>query len=274
MKFESFIRSGVPIRSLGRPGEGSGDVFFSIGVKHIFAGSLEGVADYRGAHDEANSVGDLKLASFGLFAFHVIFPENVLIVEVFSEDESKSVSSGSRVSSSETSQVSVDEVSKIVDLTESLFEIISDREAVEPVLEEFTGHGRVSGQGVLTVLDNLTERSDGVVTSMVELVQLNLLLLDLGGRSFLDTSFKSCEALFHDGTEVFRATALGNNSNSIGGSLTERRSVRGDETANSLYENLVISRLKVVRAKVLNDIIKYEKGKLLSLLFSGSEGFH
>ena len=33
---------------------------------------------------------------FGLFAFHVIFPEDVLIVEVFSKNESKSVSSGSR----------------------------------------------------------------------------------------------------------------------------------------------------------------------------------
>jgi hypothetical protein len=259
MKFESFIWWGVDVRSLGVPAVSSFDTSASICGKHVCATGSEGVGDGSScAHDEADGVSHSKLASFGLFALHVVFPEDVFVVKVLSENDSQLVGSVSRVSLAETSQVSADEFGKVLNLAESFFEIVGDREALEPVLEEFSGHGRVGGQGVLTVLDDLTERGDGVVTGMVELVQFLLLLLDLGVRSHLDTSLEGGEALVHDGGEVFGATASGNNTDSIGGSLTERRGARGDEATDGLDEDLVIGRFEVAGTEVLNDIIENE----------------
>jgi len=150
-------------------------------------------------------------------------------------------------------------------LAESFLKIVGDREAAEPVLKELSSHSGVSSKSVLSVLDDLSERSNSVVTSMVELVQLELLLLDFASSSQIDTSLKSLAAVLHDGAEMLGTTALSDDSNSVGGSLTERRGLGSDETADSLHHELVVRGLKVAGAEVLNDVIENEESEFLSL---------
>jgi len=220
-----------------------------------------------------NSVGDLELTSLSRLALLVFLPEEVLVLKVLSEDLGELVGRSSWISSSKTGEVSKDKVSEVINLIESLFQIVGDGKALEPVLEETSGHGRVSCERVLSVLDNLSNRSNSVVTSMVELIQLHLLLLDLAGRSHLDSSLEGLAAILHNWTKVLSSTALGDNSNSIGGSLTEGSVGRGDEATDSLDHELVVSGIKVAWAKVLNNIIQNEESKLLSFGLTRSEGF-
>jgi len=258
-EYEFRVINKGEVGSLAGESEGGSDAVASFGAQDVLALSFEGVADRSGSvHDELDGLSDLELASLSFLALLVILPEEVLIVEVLSEDGGKLGGSASRVGSGKAVQVGQNEFGNVINLAETLLEIVSDREAAEPVLEELTSHGRVSSQGILTVLDDLTERSNGVVSSMVELVQLHLLLLDGSGRLLLDSSLEGGKALLHDGAEVLNSTALGNDSNSIGSSLTERGGLGVHESADGLDKNLVIGRCEVVGSEVLHDIVKNE----------------
>jgi hypothetical protein len=258
--------------SLGVPAVGSLDVSTSIFFEDVSASSFEGIADgSRVVHDETNSVSDLEFANLGSFTLLVFFPEEVLVFKVFTKDLSELMSRVGRVSCGKTGEVRNDEFSKVLKLTESFLKIVGDWEAVKPVLKELSSHGGVSSKSVLSVLDDLSDRSNSVVTSMVELVQLKLLLLDLTSSSQINSTLESLAAVLHDGAEMLCTTTLSDDSNSVGGSLTERSVLGSNETADSLHHELVVSGLKVAWTKVLNDVIENEESKFLSLGLARSE---
>ena len=129
---------------------------------------------------------------------------------------------------------------------------------------------RVALNESILVLDDLTNASNSIIASVMVHSHLLLLALDLGSDSKLDATLERGKAKLGACLEVI-TSVLCNDTNTVGGGLSESGAVVAGETADGLNHLLEVCSREVRGSEVLNHIIEDEQSELEALLLLASE---
>ena len=195
--------------------EGGLDIGLRIRGQHVGTGSLEGFGDRcRCLTDEISySVRKEQLG----FRLHVF---GVLILESFTVDFGELLSCGGRISSKDEGGLLKQEAADVFELSHSLLDIVGDGQQAEPECDELARVVRVALHKTSLVFDNLTDRGNGIVTSVVVHLQFLFLALDLRCDSEVDTAFQRLKAQVRVVSKSF-SCILRDNADTVGRGLTK-----------------------------------------------------
>lgn len=251
-------------RSLGEV-EGGLNVGSAVSGQDVLAGCLEGVRNGCGSTREQVAYGasnlDLTL---------VLHLSEVLLLEGLAIDLGKGLCSCGGIGTENEAWHLSEHLAKEFNLHNSFLDIVGDGQKTQPVGNQVGGILRVALYEGILVLNDLTNASNSVITSVMVHSHLLLLALDLWGDSELDAALERGEAKLGASLEVLTCV-LCNDTDTVGGGLSESGAVMAGETADGLNHLLEVFGREVRGSEMLNHIVKDEQGELEALLLLAGE---
>jgi hypothetical protein len=147
---------------------------------------------------------------------------------------------------------------------------VGDGKKAKPVLNKLGSNLWIIVDVCLLVLDNLTKTSNSIVSSVMVLGNFHLLCFDLWCHCKVNGGFQRAEAKISCSSKCL-SSILSDNTNAIGGSLSQTGTLTSCKLANCCHNLLEIFSAEVSWSKMLNHIVKNENCKLKALLVSTGE---
>jgi hypothetical protein len=162
------------------------------------------------------------------------------------------------------------EVGDQFELQLSFFDIVSDGQEAGPVLSHLLVHRRILLDQRLLVLEYLADASNSVVPRVIELSRLGFLGVYFAAHLVLHSFLQSFQAEFRVQLEGGTAV-LSDDTDSVTGSLSERRRLVVSEGGHSLDDDHVVFLAEVRSAQMFDHIVEDEEAELHAFLDAAGE---